>query len=76
MKTFIVYTKPNCRFCEQAKRLIDEMGDEALEVEIGKDISRTEFMEFYPDVKTVPHIVITEWEIGGFDELQKLYNSL
>lgn len=76
MKTFIAYTKPNCKFCEEAKKLINEKGDEIIEVEIGKGISREEFMEFYPDVKTVPHIVLTEWEIGGFDDLEKFYNSL
>jgi glutaredoxin len=39
------------------------------EVEIGKDITREEFMGLFPGVMMVPFIIIDEVEVGGYEQL-------
>jgi len=65
----IVYTKDNCPYCAQAKRLLEEKGKEYIETNIGRDIRREDFMSLFPNVRSVPHIIIDGEQIGGFDKL-------
>jgi glutaredoxin len=43
-------------------------------MKIGSDLSREEFMEIFPNVKTVPFIIINEERIGGYDRLVEYYD--
>lgn len=52
-----VYSKDNCPACEQLKQLLAATGTEYVEMKIGRDISREDFMEKFPGVRTVPHMV-------------------
>ena len=75
-KVLVVYSKPGCPSCEKAKMLIALNGDAYLENIIGRDLSREEFMEMFPAVKTVPHILEEEaGAIGGFDNLVEWYEN-
>jgi glutaredoxin len=38
---------------------------------IGKDITREEFLEKFPEARTVPQIVMDDELVGGFEELAK-----
>ena len=53
----IVYTKDNCPACNTLKATYAQNGVAFQEVNIGKDISREEFMELFPSVRTVPYVV-------------------
>lgn len=53
----IVYTKDNCPACTALKATYANNGVVFKEVNIGKDISREEFMELFPSVRTVPYTV-------------------
>ena len=53
----IVYTKDNCPACNTLKATYAQNGVVFSEVNIGKDISREEFMATFPSVRTVPHVV-------------------
>jgi glutaredoxin len=69
----LVYTKDNCPHCVKAKTLLQVRGLEYSEVVIGKDITREEFMEAFPNARTVPQIIFDDKNIGGYEELvQKL----
>lgn len=70
----IIYTKDNCPFCVQAKNLFSLKGETYQEMKIGVDLTREEFMEIFPDVKTVPFIIIDEERVGGYDRLVEYYN--
>ena len=70
----IIYTKDNCPYCVRAKNLFSEKGVTYQEMKIGGDLSREEFMEIFPDVRTVPFIIINEERIGGYDNLVEYYN--
>ena len=71
----IIYTKDNCPYCVQAKRLLEEKGKEYIETNIGRDIRREDFISLFPSVKTVPHIIIDGEQIGGFDKLTEWLNT-
>ena len=52
----VVYTKDNCPACTTLKATYAQNGVVFEEVKIGRDISREEFMELYPTVRTVPYV--------------------
>lgn len=55
MKT--VYTKDNCPACVTLKASLVKSGEAFKEVKIGRDITREEFMEKFPTIRTVPYMV-------------------
>lgn len=75
----IVYSKMACAFCERAKYLLGQKGEDWKEIRIGKDIDIDEFKELFPDARTVPQIVeMTESgakKIGGYDDLVNWYTA-
>jgi glutaredoxin len=58
MEDITVYTQPNCPGCITAKAALRQQGKLFTEIEIGKDISASEFKELHPGVRTVPFIYI------------------
>ena len=56
----IVYTKDNCPACVALKARFSREGESFTEVHIGKDITREAFMEMYPNVRQVPHVVFVK----------------
>ena len=67
----VVYTKDNCPYCVKAKALLKGYGLEYKEIVIGRDISREEFLDTYPNARTVPQIILDGEHIGGYDDLAK-----
>lgn len=55
--TTIIYTTQNCPGCKQLKAQYDAQGKSYQEVVIGKGISREEFAQTFPGVRTVPFVV-------------------
>lgn len=64
-----IFTKENCPYCVQAKQLIISKGFEYMEILIGRDVTREEFLEQFPHVRTVPHIIIGNNQVGGYKQL-------
>ena len=87
---FIIYSKPNCTFCTQAKALLKSKGLEYLELMLDLGQARlpdTEYVflrdleKLLPGVKTVPQIferlggaAPATHHIGGFAELKTYLN--
>lgn len=69
MSNITVYSKTNCPYCVKAKALLALRGKEYTEVLVGVDMLREDFMDTFPDVRTVPFIVIDGVKIGGYDNL-------
>lgn len=65
----IIYTKEHCPYCDRAKSLLLIKNKHYEEMKIGEDLTRDQFITIFPNVKTVPHIIINGDEIGGFDKL-------
>jgi len=64
-----VYTKKDCTYCVQAKRLLEKSNLEYIEREITSDVIRSELLERAPQVKMVPQIFIDNVHIGSFTDL-------
>ena len=73
MNRIIIYTKDNCPYCVQAKNLFSLKSQIYEEMKIGVDLTRSEFMEIFPEVKTVPFIIINGEKVGGYDRLVEYY---
>jgi glutaredoxin len=74
-KSVIIYTKENCPFCVKAKEQFSQKNQTYTEMKIGEDLTRENFMELFPNVRTVPYIIINGDEIGGFDKLTEWFNT-
>lgn len=70
----VIYTKDNCPYCVQAKNLFTNKGQQYTEMKIGVDLTREDFMGLFPEVKTVPFIIIDGEKVGGYDRLIEYYD--
>jgi glutaredoxin len=64
-----IYSKDNCQYCKAAKDLLDLNNINYTEHRIGSDLTREEFIERFPQIKTVPAIMVDGNFIGGYNEL-------
>lgn len=74
MSKVVIYTKDQCPYCDRAKLLFRTKGLGYQEMKIGLDLTREEFINIFPNVRTVPFIIIDGEEVGGYDRLVEYYN--
>lgn len=65
----LIYTKESCPACTKAKAYLKMKNIDFNESVLGKDILREDFIELFPEQKTVPLIIIDGVKIGGYDDL-------
>jgi thioredoxin reductase (NADPH) len=75
MPAITMYSRPDCPFCEQAKRLLTAKGQTWSEIDIEADPARRDEMIRRSQRKTVPQIWIGERHVGGYDDLAALEAS-
>lgn len=75
MRSILIYTKDDCPFCTRAKNLLAEKGMAYQESKVGVGILREEFMSIFPDIKSLPLIIINGQKIGGYSELCQYINE-
>ena len=68
---YIVYTKDNCTYCDQAKKLLEQKGVPYQTYKLGQDITRDELLAKIPSARTMPQILRDDRLVGGFMELRK-----
>jgi glutaredoxin len=69
MSVFTVYATDTCSFCKQAKALLEEKGLEYKYIILNSK-NLMEYLEDFPDAKTVPQIITPDGnKIGGYDAL-------
>jgi len=64
-----VYTKADCKYCTYAKQLLRSKQIEYEEVKVGIDIPRDTVVQLFPNVRTLPIIVVKGVNIGGYENL-------
>ena len=67
----IVWSKDQCPYCDQAKRLLTSRGIAYEERNINHGYTREQLLESVPGARTVPQIFLDDQLIGGFTDLQK-----
>lgn len=65
-----VYGKPNCSYCEQAKKLLEAKGIEYFYIDVSEDDEALAFLK-NNGFKTVPQCYDGRAHIGGFTQLQE-----
>lgn len=71
--SIVIYSKDNCPWCERAKDLMNVKGEKYNEIKIGRDITRDEFLEQFPNVRTVPYIVYNGTVLPSYEALKEQY---
>ena len=73
MPHIIVYSGPNCPFCERAKALLKKKGAAFDDINVKADEAKlAEMMERTSGKRTIPQIFIGDRHIGGCDDLYDL----
>lgn len=67
----VVWSKEQCPYCVQAKKLLELKGIEYEERNIQKDWTKEQLLEAVPTARTLPQIFLDEEYVGGFTELKK-----
>ena len=65
----IIYSKDNCSNCIKVKNRLNKYNPKILL--LGKDITRKEFFEKFPNIKTLPQVIINNQLIGGYNDIEK-----
>lgn len=72
MAKVVIYSKAQCPYCVQAKRLLEakNVTYQELRVDLNKDLLQE--MLTRSQRRTVPQIFINEHHVGGYDDLYAL----
>jgi glutaredoxin len=69
----VVWSKPACPYCDQAKALLKMKEIEYEEKIIGDGYLKEDLLEAVPGARSVPQIILDEKLIGGFQELKQYF---
>lgn len=74
MNKYIIYSKPSCGYCLQARDLLEQNKLEFEYLQLGTHYSLDELMTLAPDARSFPQIFVVDENgnkdlIGGYSEL-------
>ena len=72
---YIIYSKPSCSFCLQAKQLLETKQLPFVYKQLGVDYTLQELWEVSPNARTFPVILKDGELIGGFTNLCEYLNQ-
>jgi glutaredoxin len=72
----VVWSKPACPYCDQAKALLKMKEIEYEEKIIGDGYLKEDLLEAVPGARSVPQILIDDQLIGGFPELKQYFQKV
>lgn len=75
MSSVLIYSKPQCPYCDYAKKLFNTKGVAYTEAVVGDQIMREDFVAIFPGVKTLPLIFVNGEKIGGYTDLVERLKS-
>lgn len=70
-----IYTRQTCYYCVQAKRLLDQLDVQYVEIPVDRDPVRHQEMKDRSGLHTVPQIWVGETHVGGCDELYAMHRA-
>ena len=66
-----IYSRPNCKWCDQSKALLESKGLEYNELMLDLDVTVEQLKQLVPGAKSVPQIMDDGLYVGGFRELRE-----
>ena len=70
-----IYSKPQCPYCDMAKRLAEQKGFDLTYKMLNEDFDREALMETFPGARTYPQIIVDGEKIGGYTEFKALVDA-
>jgi|TARA_R110000851_G_scaffold79763_12_gene175644 glutaredoxin 3 len=67
-----IYSKPQCPYCDMAKKLAESNGHELTYKMLDEDFTREQLFEVFPTARTFPQIIVDGEKIGGYTEYKAL----
>ncbi|GEM_PF-149627 len=74
-ESVLIYTSPYCKYCTNAKKLLDDLKMPYEEVDVHNSTSKRAELAQKTGRNTVPQIYINDHHVGGFDDLKALNDS-
>lgn len=72
----VVWSQPNCQYCNMAKSLLRARGYEIEEKIISVTHTKQQFLEEIPDARTVPQILLNGVLVkNGYNGLKGLFGA-
>lgn len=69
----IIWSKDQCAFCDQAKRLLESKNIDYEERNINRGPwTKEQLLEAVPQARSVPQIFVDDEYVGGFNELREV----
>jgi len=65
-----VYGKPDCIWCDRTKTLLENVKQPYTYYSIGTDLTVDELKEKFPEVRSVPVIIVNGFRVGGYEDLR------
>jgi len=63
-----IWGKPACPSCLKAKAMCESRQFKFEYKELGKDFTREEVFETFPNAKTFPQIIVGDNKVGGYEQ--------
>ena len=70
-----IYSKPQCPYCDMAKRLAEQKGYDLTYKMLNEDFDRETLMETFPGARTFPQIIVDGEKIGGYTDYAQLVSE-
>jgi glutaredoxin 3 len=71
----VIWSKPQCSYCDHAIALLQQKGIEFEVKKIGDGYTKEDLLEAVPDARSVPVIFLDGELIGGFTDLKVRLNE-
>lgn len=72
----IIWSKDQCTFCDQAKRLLETRDIDYEERNINRGSwTKEQLLEAVPQARSVPQIFVDDEYVGGFNELREILDE-
>ena len=75
MDRVVIYSKPNCSYCNYAKTLLEQKNIPYHELKLDVDFSREQIQELYPTARSFPIVTVDGFYIGGYTQLNEKLNQ-
>jgi glutaredoxin len=75
--TYVIIGKPNCKYCDSAKKILNIHNEEYVYFEASLSPHGEAFKNFIManNLKTVPQVWLNGHYIGGFEQLERHLND-
>lgn len=70
-----IYSRNDCTYCTKAKMLLASKNIPFNEMKLNEDFTKEYLLELFPSATTFPVVVVDGFNIGGFDQLNKMLNE-